>query len=121
VSCAKTAVSIGMQFGMLTRVGPGNHALDCGAQWRRLANTSASSVCGSDAALCQITLTACTNCHNVRGVLASENRRKRSSVGSSQSPMVDEERISPLLGVSSLCFLQCFDAVGWVTGRKYGQ
>jgi len=28
----------------------------CGAHWRNLANTSEPSVCGSDAALCQITL-----------------------------------------------------------------
>ena len=28
--------------------------------------------------------------------------------------VVDEER---MVGVSALCFLQCFDTVGWVTGR----
>ena len=30
-----------------------------GAHWRHLANTSESSVCGGDAALCEITLTTC--------------------------------------------------------------
>jgi len=33
--------------------------------------------------------------------------------------VVDEERMRPghWLGVSASCFLQCFDTVGWVTGR----
>ena len=30
-----------------------------GAHWRHLANTSKPSMCGGDAALCQITLTTC--------------------------------------------------------------
>jgi len=30
-----------------------------GARWRHLANTAEPSVCGGDAALCQITLTTC--------------------------------------------------------------
>jgi len=30
-----------------------------GAHWRNLANTNEPSVCGGDAALCQITLTTC--------------------------------------------------------------
>ena len=33
--------------------------LDGGAHWRHLANTTEPSVCGGDAALCQITLTTC--------------------------------------------------------------
>jgi len=40
----------------------GNHFLAFyiwGAHWRHLANTTEPSVCGSDAALCQITLTTC--------------------------------------------------------------
>jgi len=34
-------------------------AIDGGAHWRNLANTTEPSVCGGDAALCQITLTTC--------------------------------------------------------------
>jgi len=30
-----------------------------GAHWRHLANTTEPSVCGSDASLCQITLSTC--------------------------------------------------------------
>ena len=33
--------------------------LDLGAYWRNLSNTIGQSVCGGDAALCQITLTTC--------------------------------------------------------------
>jgi len=33
--------------------------LDGGAYWRHLANMIEPFVCGGDAALCQITLTAC--------------------------------------------------------------
>jgi len=32
-----------------------------GAHWRHLANTTEPSMCGSDAALCQIALTTCCN------------------------------------------------------------
>ena len=32
-----------------------------GAQWRHLKNTTEPSMCGGDAALCQITLTTCLN------------------------------------------------------------
>ena len=31
----------------------------CGAHWHHLSNTSELSMCGSDAALCHITLTTC--------------------------------------------------------------
>ena len=31
----------------------------CGADWHHPANTTEPSMCGGDAALCQITLTAC--------------------------------------------------------------
>ena len=31
-----------------------------GAHWRHLANTTEPSMCGGDAALCQITLTTCS-------------------------------------------------------------
>jgi len=40
----------------------GNHFLAVyiwGAHWRHLANTTEPSICGGDAALCQITLTNC--------------------------------------------------------------
>ena len=33
----------------------------CGAHWRHLKNTTEPSMCGGDAALCQITLTTCYN------------------------------------------------------------
>jgi len=37
-----------------------------GAQWRHLKNTTEPSMCGTDAALCQITLTTCLfTCHVV--------------------------------------------------------
>jgi len=53
VSCAKTAVSIEMQFGMLSRVGPSiEPRITWGAQWRHLANTIELSVCCGDPALC---------------------------------------------------------------------
>jgi len=52
----KAAVSIEMQFWMLSPVGPGN---DGSVHWRNLANTTEPSVCGGDAALCQITMTTC--------------------------------------------------------------
>jgi len=32
----------------------------------------------------------------------------------SAHPVVDEERIRPLVGVSASSFLQSFDTVGWV-------
>ena len=66
-----------MLFGLWAQMGPGNHAVDggpqelrdvamatifdflWGAHWRRLVNTTEPSVCGGDAALCQITLTTC--------------------------------------------------------------
>ena len=36
-----------------------------GAHWRHLKNTTEPSVCGGDAALCQITLTICLNAGDV--------------------------------------------------------
>jgi len=32
----------------------------CGAHWRHVANMTAPSMCGADAALCEITLTTCS-------------------------------------------------------------
>jgi len=50
VSCAKTAAPIEMPFRIGTRVGPRNHVC-------HLLNTIKLSMCGADAAFCQITLT----------------------------------------------------------------
>ena len=55
----KTAELIEMPFGMCTQVGPRKHVLDRGAHLRQLENTTEPSVCGGDAALCQITLITC--------------------------------------------------------------
>jgi len=57
MSCAKTAVPVEMQFRMQSWMGPGNHALDGGAQRRHLANMTEPSICGGHVALCQITVT----------------------------------------------------------------
>jgi len=38
---------------------PVNRVLYVGAHWRDLVNTTEPSMCGGDAALCQITLTTC--------------------------------------------------------------
>jgi len=74
MSPAKTAELIKMPFELRNCVGRRNHVLDGGsdppcegvilrphgkAHWRHLANTIELSVCGGNAALCQITLTAC--------------------------------------------------------------
>jgi len=57
---AKTAEPIEVPFGLWSRVGPRKHVLDWGsALWRNLANTIESSMCGDDAAFCQITSTTC--------------------------------------------------------------
>jgi len=50
---------IKMQFGMLSLVSPRYRVLDGHAHWRHLPNTTEPSVCGGDAVLCEITLTAC--------------------------------------------------------------
>jgi len=62
VSPAKTAESIEMPFGLWTCVGPRNDVLHGGAYWRHLTNTIEPSMCGSDAACCQITLITCCLC-----------------------------------------------------------
>jgi len=58
VSCAKMAVSI--EVPTWTWVGRRKDVLH-GAYWRNVMNTIEPSVCGGDAALCQITLTTCYN------------------------------------------------------------
>jgi len=59
VSCAKTDEPIKMWLGMWTRVGLREHVLDVCAHWCHLTNMTEASMCGGDAALCQITLTTC--------------------------------------------------------------
>jgi len=71
VSCAKTAEQIKMSFRMWTRVGPRNHVLDWGAHRRNLPNTVEPSMCGGDAALCQVTLTTCEECIDCSRVMLS--------------------------------------------------
>jgi len=66
VSRARTAEPIEKPFGTLSPVGPRKHVLDRGAHWRNLANRTESSVCGGDAASCQITLTTCYYWENER-------------------------------------------------------
>ena len=58
VSHAKTAEPIQMPFGLWTLVAEGSMCY-MGAHWRHLANTTEPSVCGGDAALCQIIMTTC--------------------------------------------------------------
>jgi len=50
-----------LPFGMWTRVGPRQHALNWGARWLHLANTIEPSVCGVDVAWCEIILTTRVN------------------------------------------------------------
>jgi len=59
VSCAKTAEPIEMPFGVWTRVGRRKHVLDGDAHWHHQSNAIEQSMCGGDAAFCQITLTTC--------------------------------------------------------------
>ena len=70
VSCAKMAELIDLPFGLWTQVGERKHKCHCifqvapmcrhgRAHWHRPANMIDPSVCGNDAALCQITFSAC--------------------------------------------------------------
>jgi len=59
VICAKMAEPIEIPFGIWTRVDPRKHTLGRAAHWRHLANTIEPSMCGGDAACCQITLSTC--------------------------------------------------------------
>ena len=69
VSCAITAEPIDLPFTLWTQVGRRKHKC-----WRNLANTIEPSVCCSDVALCQITLTTCYDYYYVnawfKGTLA---------------------------------------------------
>ena len=49
--------------------GPKEACIRRGAHWRRLANAAEPSVCGVDAACCQITLTTCLSSKHVLTVL----------------------------------------------------
>ena len=72
VNCAKTAEHIDLPFGLWTGWAEGSTSsvewvpmcLHVRAHWRHLANTIEPSVCGGDAALCQITLTTCYYYYN---------------------------------------------------------
>jgi len=57
VSCAKPAGQIEMLFAGRTLVVSVKHVLDVDAYWQHLANTIDRFVLGSDASLCQISLT----------------------------------------------------------------
>ena len=59
VSPAKMAKPIKMPFGIWTRVHASKHVLDGGAHCQHLASMTEPSMCGDDAASCQITLTTC--------------------------------------------------------------
>jgi len=65
MSCAKTAepfeVLVGLPYTIWTWVGPRKHVLRGCAHWRHLANTIEPSMCSSDVACSQITLTTCLN------------------------------------------------------------
>jgi len=56
------AEPIEMPFGLWTRAGPKNHVLDVlggDAYWYYLLSTTEPSICGGDAAFCQVTLATC--------------------------------------------------------------
>jgi len=60
VSRAETAEPIEPPFGLRTRVGPRTQCIRYGgAHQRNLANTTEPSMCGGDAAYCQIPLALC--------------------------------------------------------------
>ena len=65
MSCAKTAEQMEMPFGLLCPLSPGNHVLDGDAHCCHLENIIELFVCGSNAALCHITLTICFSGHLV--------------------------------------------------------
>jgi len=53
-------------------------------------------------------------------VLVLESQYKGSNAPSIRSLVVDEDDARPLVGVSALRSLQCFDTVSWVTGMTFG-
>jgi len=101
VSYAKMAEPIDLPFGLWTRVGRRKHKFSrihqvapmCPhgrAHWCHLANTIKPSVCGGDAALCQITLTTCLHFVHFGPV----NRHV---------PKQREGGLNPLLSIPSTC------------------
>jgi len=56
VSCAKSAETINMPFGMWIRVSQSKHVLDSGAHFRNLANTTERSMNGGKAAYVKLLL-----------------------------------------------------------------
>jgi len=77
MSCTKMAELIDLQFGLWTLVSRRKHnsnrvrqvapmCPDGMTHWLHLANMSEPSICGGDAAVCQITLTTCFLCYFLR-------------------------------------------------------
>jgi len=65
-----------MPFGLWAQIGPWNHVglLSEGAHWRHLLSTIEPSMCGGDAAFCQISLTTCYSTYRRTVNLESEVR-----------------------------------------------
>jgi len=72
VSPAKTAEPIKTVIWDVDLGGPKEPCIKWGAHWRHLANMTEPSVCGGDAALCQITLTTCCHLHHGHVCLISK-------------------------------------------------
>jgi len=51
-------------------------------------------------------------------VLASEIRFRGATPFRQESLVDEESEVKPPVGVSALSFIQCFDTVGWMTGRS---
>ena len=109
------AEPIEMPFGLRTRgrVGPGNRvrwgpevlrdvtittilALCMGAHRRHLANTTEPSVCGGDAALCQITLTTCC-LSSLHACFSNSQHVEMSHVMECQSPNLPDSKSHVLI------------------------
>jgi len=81
VSPAKSVEPIEMPSGLWTRLGRRMQVLH-GAHCRNLANTTAPSAWGYDAALCQITLitrSVCGSMQSIKACIRSAVQRKRFS------------------------------------------
>jgi len=105
VSCGKTAelIDTPLAYGL----GWAKESM-CwmGSYWRHLANTFEPSVCGGDAALCQITLL-------LSAELSPHMTCKRSDL------VRNSTLICITFSVDDRC-LQCFDTVAWAPGRASG-
>ena len=71
VCCPKTAETIEMPIGTLSRVGPGNHLPAGNAHWRHTANTTEPSVYGGDAALRLIIFSLTTTLYQNQCVISA--------------------------------------------------